>query len=133
MALGLLLFAFLCFVGVLYLSVAPIAGQGGKVAGNSMFHVSLDVLGEMDPEKVLLLTMDSSGDLRDLTGHELLEEEFKSLLHEGQPKKPYLLRLQIRDEGKTSLAALSKTLAKLRAASDPNRETIVFLYLDELR
>lgn len=128
---SILLFASLGCIGAIWLSVVPNAKQSSQITGKSRFRVTLDGLGELDPEKILLLSMDVGGGLRDLTGHEFEESEFGSVLHDGNPKKPCLLRIQIYDEGKTSVATLSNLLAKLRAASDPQRETIIFLYLDE--
>jgi hypothetical protein len=75
--------------------------------------------------------MEPDGSLRDIAGHEIEKEGFKSLLHDGNPKNPWLLQLQILHEEKTSVATLSDVLAKLKAAADPRRETIIFLYLDE--
>lgn len=126
-----LLIASLGCVGAFWLSIVPSAKQNSEVVKKKRVHVTLDGFGNFDPKKFLVLSMDVDGSVRDLIGHEIVEEGFESLLHDGNPRNPCLLQLSIRHEEKTSVATLSNVLAKLKAASDPQRETVIYLYLDE--
>jgi hypothetical protein len=97
-----------------------------------MFVVKLETLNDRDSDRALLLCMDSSGELRDIAGHEASLEELKSVMSQGKANHVCQIKLIIDCEEKTSLPTFGEVISLLRAASDPNKETTVFVHLKKL-
>lgn len=98
-----------------------------------MFTVMFDGLEHATSEKVLLLSLDNGGQLWDLMGHEIEDDGLKTILRQGDAMKPCSIKIKIDDEEKTSVATLADVLAKFKALSDPQKQTVITLHLEKLK
>jgi hypothetical protein len=95
----------------------------------SKFSVIIAGPGETVPEKGLLLSLDEIGRLTDLLGHEVGTAGLKSLFHSGRSKKPFVILLQFSNQKRTSFDTLAKVLTHFKKATDPRKDTVIYIYL----
>lgn len=98
-----------------------------------MFTVVFDGFEDTTSEKALLLSLDNGGQLRDLMGHEVEDDGLRSILRQGNAMRACSIKIKIEHEEQTTLAILADVLAKFKALSDPQRETVIILHLEKLR
>jgi hypothetical protein len=109
-------------------------GWGGeqlqKAQAESQFIIKIEYpkLTQLRP---WLLSLESDGTLRDTLGHEVDSKELSFMMGNAIPKKELEVHLVIQEEDKISAQTLGKLLARLRALSNPNRKTVLYLHLKE--
>ena len=101
---------------------------GGSVA-STLEPNCVVTLGESPKgsERNFVLWMEPDGQLRDILGHEVEDDELQRLFRDTDTNKdrPYCLILAITNPEKTPLSVLSKKLKKITASLDPMRKATI--------
>jgi|SRR5207245_7718656 len=122
------------FLGAAFVLLAVVAGYSTPTPPKRDSTVVITIAAAADPapEEGLRLFLSSSGSLRDLDGVVLENPGLVKAVRrkDGRNKESArVITLEVADAKETSVATLSATLARIRAASDVKQETRVFVYL----
>jgi hypothetical protein len=118
--------------GLLLWPVNQASDRSSRTPARAGFTIKLETPREEDTDKALVLTVSKNGIVRDLLGHQIRIPgviKLRPHSHAGNPQITDIIIIQLENEEETPVAVVGEVLCELRATADPQRETVVYLYL----